>query len=431
MGVAIAWVIAIGLTPNSAAAADEELLRMLLGNGAITQDQYEQLVEKEKLTAKEFQEIEVSVGSKGLRAQTTDGQFAFKIGGRLHVQAAGHNGKLASDATNGTEIRRARFDLEGRVYERWRWKAEVDFADNDVSVKDFHLGYTGFEWGNLFVGHQKQPYSLALEMSSNDLPFIERGIDTDLITSFVDRAIGLRAESSGERWHVAGGIYGSSVDPERLGNEGWGAATRFVYAPVLEEDRVLHLGVRAAFREPSNEDVRIRSESAHLSNLFTTDTGVLADIDNVMLVGPEMALAWGPFSIGGEYNHASLKRGRGDDLAFDSWHAEATWSITGESRASSYKMGSGEFKRLQATHPVARGSGGRGAWELALRYASLDLDDEDVNAGDQQSMTLALNWYLNSNVRIMLDWSRILGTSSANRAAEDLDIFQTRLQFNY
>ena len=62
MGVAIAWVIAIGLTPSSVAATDEELLRMLLGNGAITQDQYEQLLEKEKLTTKEFQEIEVSGG---------------------------------------------------------------------------------------------------------------------------------------------------------------------------------------------------------------------------------------------------------------------------------------------------------------------------------------------------------------------------------
>jgi hypothetical protein len=31
----------------------------------------------------------------------------------------------------------------------------------------------------------------------------------------------------------------------------------------------------------------------------------------------------------------------------------------------------------------------------------------------------------------MLDWSRILDTGSANRRAEDLDIFQTRVQFAF
>lgn len=423
--------LVVGFFAQPAMAADEELLQILLDNGAITQEQYGHLREKAELTAKEFQDIKVSVGKKGLRAQTADGQFAFKIGGRLHAQAAGHRGSLASEATNGTEIRRARFDLESTVHEKWLWKGEVDFADNEVAVKDFFLGYTGFEWGKLFAGHQKQPFSLALEMSSNDLPFIERGLDTDLIVSFVDRAIGIRAESSGERWQIAGGIYGSSVDPEKSGNEGWGAATRLVYAPILDDDRVLHLGARAAYRQPSNEDVRIRSETSHLSNLFTVDSGTLPDIDNAVLFGPEVAFAWGPFSIGGEYNHVMLQRGGGDDLTFNGWHVAGTWSITGESRAATYTLGSGEFKRLQPRVPFSLGSGGRGAWELALRYASVDLEDEDVNGGEQRSMTLGLNWYLNANTRLMLDWSRILDTGSANRRAEDLDIFQTRVQFSF
>jgi phosphate-selective porin OprO/OprP len=421
----------MSLLPQSTMAANEALLQILLDNGAITQEQYGQLLEKEKLTAKEFQDIKVSVGKKGLRAETADGQFSFKIGGRLHAQAAGHRGRLASEATNGTELRRARFDLESTVYELWRWKAEVDFADNDVSVKDFLVGYTGFEWGNLFAGNQKQPYSLALEMSSNDLPFIERGIDTDLLVPFVDRAIGLRADSAGEHWQISGGIFGSSVNPEKTGNEGWGAATRLVYAPIRDDNRVLHLGARAAYRQPSNEETRIRAETAHLSNLFTVNTGTLQRIDNALLFGPELAFAWGPFSIGGEYNRAMLQRGGGDDLTFNSWHVAATWSITGESRASTYKMGSGEFKRLQPAVPFSLNSGGRGAWELALRYASIDLDDEEINGGEQQSMTMGLNWYLNANTRLMLDWSRILDTGSANRRAEDLDIFQTRVQFAF
>ena len=52
-------------------------------------------------------------------------------------------------------------------------------------------------------------------MSSNDLPFIERGTDTDLIIPFIDRAIGVRGDFHGEHWQVAAGIYGDSVDADK------------------------------------------------------------------------------------------------------------------------------------------------------------------------------------------------------------------------
>ena len=417
---------------TSAGAADEELLQILLENEAITQAQFEQLVEKGELSKADAQNIRVSIGRKGLGFRSSDGQFAFNIGGRIHAQAAGHRGRLESAATNGTELRRARFDITSTLYEYWRWKAEVDFADDGVSIKDFHVGYTGFKWGNVFVGHQKQPFSLGLEMSSNDLPFIERGIDNDLIAPFVDRAIGIRVDSSGERWFLSGGIFGDAVEPEDAGgNEGWGVAGRAVFAPILEERRVLHLGARAAFREPSNREVRLRSETTHLSSLFTVDTDTLERVQNAVLVGPEAKLAWGPFSIGGEYNHVFLDRDGMQNVDFSSWHVETTWSLTGESRASTYKISSGEFKRLQPDDPFSLGSGGRGAWELALRYAAIDVEDEDIDAGEQQTLTLGLNWYLNPNVRIMLEWSKILDTGFINRAADDLDIFQSRVQLAF
>ncbi len=428
---AIACMMSMLFLAQNAGAADEELLQILLDNGAITHDQYERLREKEKLEAKDLAEVKVSVGRKGLRAQTADGQFAFKIGGRIHAQASGHRGRLEGDARNGTELRRARFDLESTLYRDWQWKAEVDFADNEVAVKDFFVGYTGLEALKIFAGHQKQPYSLAVEMSSNDIPFIERGIDTDLIIPFVDRAIGIRTDFSGEKWYVTGGIYGDSVDPEEANSEGWGAAARAVYAPILDENRVLHLGVRSAFREPADDEIRLRAETTHMSSLFTVDTGTLLNIDRAVLVGPEATLAWGPFSFGGEYNHAFVRRGGNDDLTFNSWHVEATWSITGESRASTYKIGSGEFKRLQPARNFGLDSGGRGAWELALRYAAIDLDDEDVDGGEQGTFTLGLNWYMNPNIRIMAEWSKILDTNSANRDAEDLDIFQSRVQLAF
>ena len=415
----------------AATAADKELLDMLLENGALTQEQYGQLLEKEKLEKEDLQDIEVSIDRKGLRFKTTDGKYAFKIGGRIHADVSTHRGTLANEATNGTEIRRARFDTEATFFEDWIYKGEIDFADNSVSVKDFYLGYKGFDWGTLTVGHQKQPFSLAIEMSSNDIPFIERGTDSDLITPFIDRSIGIRTDLHGNHWHVATGFYGQSTGENGDKTDSWGHSSRFVWAPIRDEESVLHLGVRGAFRDPADSEVRLRSETTHVSNLFTVDTGTLNGIQDAFLTGGEAAYALGPFSIGGEYNHLFLRRDGGKNLDYNSWHVETTWSITGESRAASYAMKSGEFKRLMPARNFRLTGEDWGAWELAARWAAIDLDDGDVNGGRQGVLTLGVNWYLNPVVRLMFHWSKILDKNSVSNSAENLDIFQTRAQIAF
>ena len=135
--------------------------------------------------------VKVTLDRKGFRAQTEDGQFKFKMGGRVHVDGTYHVGDTPDDLTvvgpppesinleptDGAEIRRARLIAKATVYEDWNWVGEVDFADNDTVVKDFFLSYSGFENTTIAVGNQKQPYSLSLEMSSNDIPFVERSVD--------------------------------------------------------------------------------------------------------------------------------------------------------------------------------------------------------------------------------------------------------------
>ena len=395
----------------------------------------------------------ISIGEKGLRVQTADGKFKFKFGGRLHADASVHIGDTPGtmpdgtnrDATDGTEIRRARLLAKATLYEDWNWVGEVDFEGNKVALKDFALGYSGFDDFTLTVGHQKQPFSLDIEMSSNDNPFIERGVDNELISIVVDRAIGIRGDAHGKNWFAAAGFYG---DGARRGDanatEGWGSAAKLVLTPIRQDDKLLHLGFRGAYRRPetANDSLRFRDETTHMSDYRVVDTDTIENIREVVLYGPEAALAIGPFSIFGEYNRAVVRRKKHlDTLSFESGHVGVTWTLTGESRAAAYRIKSGEFKRLRPRNNFSLKNGGIGAWELAARYAYINVTDGSasnpgsVNGGREQAITAALNWYPNPVVRLMLDWTHILetgaSTSAFNQEAKGLNIIAFRTQFTF
>ena len=54
--------------------------------------------------------------------------------------------------------------------------------------------------------------------------------------------------------------------------------------------------------------------------------------------------------------------------------------------------------------------------------------------GEESVFTSGLNWYLNSNIRLMLEWSRIVDTDDSTalrQAADGLDIFQIRTQYTF
>lgn len=432
------FAVGFGVAPGAAFAADKELLDILLANGAISQAQYEKLLAKPALEKTDVQDVRLSLGAKGFQAKSADGDFEFKIGTRMHLQASAHSGDLPSgvEATDGTEFRRARLQMGGKFQGLYKWAAEADFADNKVSLKDFKVGYTGIPNTTLYLGHQKQPYSLSVEMSSNDIPFIERSVDNDLIIPFTDRALGVRMDRWGSNWFVALGLFGEAVDANKDDDEGYGASGRFVYAPVLEDDRTVHLGLRAAMRTPSasSESFRIRDETTHQSNLRIVDTGEIGQIDRAVMYGAEAGWAQGPFSLVGEYNTLTFERDGAMDLDFDSWHVYSTVSLTGESRAAGYRIDAGEFKGLTPSQPFNWADGTWGAWEVAVRYAHIDLNDGAFIGGDESVLTSALNWYLNRNMRIMFEYSRILDTDESTllrEEAEGLNIFQFRTQYNF
>lgn len=393
----------------------------------------------------------VSIDRNGLVIKSGDGRYSFDIGGRVHVDYSNNIGTIvgandppqsygAGVPINGVELRRARIETSARMAGDFFFVGNVDFGDNKVGVKDFFVGYDGLDHFSIMIGDLKQPYSLVIEESSNDMSFMERGIDSFLLFPFVDRAIGVRMESAWDHFFFATSVTGGTASSDTT-TDGWGVAGRAIWSPILTDDSVLHIGFRTAYRQPSPdaESVRLQDETTHHSSLSIVDTGD-GSIDNfqdITLFGPEAAYAWRFVTVRGEYNYAHMRRRGAEAVSFQSGYVSVGLALTGQNFASAYKMSAGEFRRLENVHDFDPRSGHWGGLELASRWSFIDLEDADVIGGREQAISTDLIWSLNFNVRLMFDWTHIVKTEgpawngTVNSSAEGLNVVTARAQFAF
>jgi phosphate-selective porin OprO/OprP len=394
-------------------------------------------------------EKQLKLDKNGLQFETADKNFKFKIGGRIHTDYThSSNDHFFRDgapvqANDGAELRRGRLEFAGTFFKDWDFKSQIDFADNEVGVKDMFVGYRVLDFAKVNVGHQKQAFSRELQESSNDLMFMERSLMNVLNAPLVDRAIGVNLSKSAKNWTGQVGLYGESIDANNDSlDESWGTNSRITFAPIDEKTRIVHLGVAGNYRRPSGSGqvfgpangIRFRHETSHMTNLFPVDSGTIGSIEDVKMLGLEASGVYGPFSMGGEYTHSWIGRRSGlGSLSFHGWYGEAAWTLTGESR----KYKEGRFFRVEPTRNFSFSDGGWGAWELAARIAGVDMNDSAFRAGEMKNFTAALNWYVNSNVRFMFNYDRILEikdsplVTASGGKPDDLNTFMFRSQIAF
>ncbi len=390
--------------------------------------------------------VAIKLGKKGLHFETVDGDFKLSVGGRIHADTSFSRSDNFLDidgnqinANDAAEIRRGRVEFIGTFFKHWVVRNQLEFAGNELSLKDLWLRYTGLDFINITIGEQKQAFSRELQESSNDMLFIERSVMNVINGALVDRALGLNISSQGQNWKGQIGIYGDSIAIKKrkiAADEGWSASSRFTFTPLVEKNRLIHLGVAGNFREPNNTDaltnttLQLASSSTNMSDLSLIQS-TISGINNITMLGLEASGKMGPFSFGGEYNNTWIDRKNGQsNLNFNGWYGEAAWTLTGESRH--YKNGS--FFRVIPTKNFSLVKKGMGAWELAVRYAAVDLNDGNFKGGKLTNLTIALNWYLNETIRLMMGYDKALKITDSILSKRDgskpnnLDTFMFRTQ---
>ncbi|MBF0369342.1 MAG: porin [Magnetococcales bacterium] len=358
----------------------------------------------------------------GIKVTSGDGDFQAKLGGRIMADAVFANDDQ-TDLLDGTEFRRVRLHLKGRLYDDWTFKSQIEFSDNEVDLKDMWLGYDGWERFGLQMGQFKTPFSLEESTSSKYITFMERAMPNELAPGY---GIGVNLSSHGDNWFWGGALFGEDADSGDDRNEAWGVSSRLAWAPVLAEGRVLHLGLGLAWLDNDDGEVSFGPHpDAHMIPALIE--AEMMDVDHHSLLGLEAALVWGAFSLQGEAIWADVKRDLNPTASLNGAYGYASWFLTGESRL--YEGDAGEFGRVKPERDFNLDQGGFGAWELAARYSLMDLNDVGVAGGEEDNITLGLNWYLNPQIRLMANY--ILVDTDEVAGNDDPDIFQMRMQVDF
>lgn len=173
---------------------------------------------------------------------------------------------------------------------------------------------------------------------------------------------------------------------------------------------------------------------------------------------------WENFFLGGEWAQFTADRQCGalspvlnpqcvtstsvfDHPSFSGYYIEGSWIITGETKQyspSALNNEVGGFNGPIPSRPFSFSGDSWGAWELAVRYSDTDLNWHDttvasptqlagIAGGREAIVAIALNWYLNRNIRVMLDDNIVHVNKGVignlHRDDQDLNIVGIRFQF--
>jgi phosphate-selective porin OprO/OprP len=294
--------------------------------------------------------------------------------------------------------------VEGEIYERFIFKAQYDFARGDAEIKDVFLGIKDIgPVGNVLLGHIKEPYSLAELTSTKYLSFPERSLPVLAFAPSRNFGIMFYDAPMQERMRWAAGAFRETDPFGRTFGGDLNYTGRLTGLPVYRAGgrRLLHVGAAYSYLGVPGGTYRIRCRpEIPILDLLCDTEGIPAE--SAVQLGLELALVQGPFYLQTEWFQSEVESSETGKPVFDGYYVEASYFLTGENKV--YQRSRASFDRLRPKRPIRR-DWASGAWEIAARYGTLDLNDAEVDGGVADTVSVSLNWYLNSFVRMLFTWS--------------------------
>lgn len=379
--------------------------------------------------------------------KTGDGLFTFAIRGRAHFdmgggQTNGFNNAIAKDYHSGANFRRAEIGVEGTFMKDWAYTIGIQYGgsgtDNGAQlIKEAYLSYEGIQNVKIQAGAIGIPLTMEYATSSNDITFIERSAAANMMIGLGSddgrNAVGVRAHTD----NLFGMVYytkakTAAANPTTTDeSDQWNARLAYAFSPVEKSN--VHIGASATYAPfvPGGSITMSDRPGLRVEDIKYISATV-NNVDTSLFYGPELAASWGPVKLQGEYYVYDFNRKTGSaDASLNAYYVQASWVLTGE--AYKYSIDSAAYKGVKPASPFTLG-GGIGAIELAASYGVADLVDRGagVNGGKEERFTGGVNWYVNNNVRFMLNYIHADekdNTLAANNGKVDLYALRTQFAF--
>jgi phosphate-selective porin OprO and OprP len=433
---------------------------------------------------------------KGFVVRSADGQSELRLRGQTQVDGrfypGGASSANATTASDAILLKQFRPTLQGTLWSKYDFLLMPDLGNGRAVVQDAYVDARFMPWLQLKAGKQKTPFGIERLQGESDGKFIERALPNDLVPN---RDIGVQVHGmlADGRVDYALGYFNGVVDgnsSDNYANADTGSnggrdiaarifASPFRYGPDILQNLGLGLavtygnaqgvaasGANAAtlsqsnlpsFRSALGQLTFFSYRTAAASGGSPGNGSTYADGERLRW-SPQFYYYKGPFGLLGEYVQVSQQVARpiaanairSDRVDNDAWQIAASWLLTGESAGYANPAPKQNFEPGKGT--------GLGAWELALRYGELRIDnaafasfgsgnpaarqarsyaDPTVSARKAQAWASGINWYLNRNLKLALDYEHTRfdgGWTNANGAILDRppeDVMSTRLQLAF
>jgi phosphate-selective porin OprO/OprP len=393
----------------------------------------------------------ITIDKDGFALKSSDGNNRLRVGGYIQADSRTFLQDKAGNEIDTFLLRRVRPVFEGTVFRDFDFRVMMDFgngASSSTLMQDAYLEWKYWPWLKVRGGKFKPPVGIEQLQSDTDLFFTERGLPSDLVPQ---RDVGLQLSGDlfGGVISYAGGIFNGVADGAIADLDAGDAkdfAARVFFQPFKKTDIRPLQGLGFGIAGTIGDQQTLATSTNSLPTYKTTgQQAVFSYLKTTVPNGtelrgtPQAYYYWGPFGLLGEYvvtDQAVLRNGvKTDRLRNDAWQVAASFVLTGE-KAS--------YKGVTPRRPFDPRTGGWGAFELVGRYGELHIDsdafptfaDPTKSIQEAREWGVGLNWYLNKNVKAVLDYEQTSfdggaanGSLVANRPAEKV-IF-TRLQLAF
>ncbi len=283
--------------------------------------------------------------------------------------------------TSESQIRRSRLNLETQLTESLAGRLHVAYDQGAYRLLDSYIRFSRWKIGNITIGKQKEPFGFENIMSARDMTMMERSLITAAVVPGRSPGVNLSGEGAAFNWQL--GFYQQANQEETHAITG-----RLTWTGWQNPKSTFHLGMAFSERDFNGKEYSVNEVlDINMAEPLMDNSTVSAN--SVSLTGLEMMWQKYGFTSLAEWQQATITDVTNDMYEYQGGYVQMSYLLSGLNR--DYRRG---LLRKLATSKD---------WEVSMRWSQMQLVIEELEA---ETLTLGINYHLNSNAKIMLHYMK-------------------------